>query len=141
MSKSDIIKKGIEMGVDYSLTHSCYDPIIVKNNFGLIAKIKSCQKCDSCLLRNQGFNEANIIDQTLGIVGNDKNQGSTGLQGATGASGLPGLNGASGLPGSTGLSGATGPTLLPSKSNNNGSIVVYDSENKKVYYNPDLFYN
>ena len=62
MSKSDIIKKGIELGVDYSLTHSCYDPIIVKNNFGLIEKIKSCQKCDSCLLRNQGFNEANIID-------------------------------------------------------------------------------
>ena len=33
MSKSDIIKKGIEIGVDYSLIHSCYDPIIVKNNY------------------------------------------------------------------------------------------------------------
>jgi 7-cyano-7-deazaguanine synthase len=62
MSKADIIKKGTELGVDYSMTHSCYDPIIVRNNFDEIERIISCKKCDSCLLRNQGFNEANIID-------------------------------------------------------------------------------
>ena len=46
MTKAEIIKKGLELGVDYSLTHSCYDP----TPDGL-----ACGKCDSCLLRLKGF--------------------------------------------------------------------------------------
>jgi len=55
MSKAQIIKKGIELGIDYSLTHSCYDP----NPEGL-----SCGRCDSCLLRKKGFKEAGVTDPT-----------------------------------------------------------------------------
>ncbi|HLB05091.1 MAG TPA: 7-cyano-7-deazaguanine synthase QueC [Thermodesulfobacteriota bacterium] len=53
MTKGEIIKKGIELGVDYSLTHSCYDP----TPEGL-----ACGECDSCLLRKKGFSEAGIKD-------------------------------------------------------------------------------
>jgi len=53
MSKADIIRQGIEMGVDYSLTHSCYDPS---------AEGLACAECDSCLLRLKGFQEAGIAD-------------------------------------------------------------------------------
>jgi 7-cyano-7-deazaguanine synthase len=53
MSKADIIRQGIELGVDYSLTHSCYDP----STEGL-----ACGECDSCLLRLKGFKEAGIAD-------------------------------------------------------------------------------
>lgn len=53
MKKSEIIKKGMELGIDYSLTHSCYHP----EPDGL-----SCGTCDSCLLRRRGFEEAGIND-------------------------------------------------------------------------------
>jgi 7-cyano-7-deazaguanine synthase len=53
MSKAQIIKKGIELGVDYSLTHSCYDP----NSDGF-----ACGRCDSCILRKKGFKEAGVKD-------------------------------------------------------------------------------
>ncbi len=53
MSKADIVKKGIELGVDYSLTHSCYSP----DNDG-----RACGTCDSCLLRLKGFKEAGLSD-------------------------------------------------------------------------------
>jgi 7-cyano-7-deazaguanine synthase len=53
MSKSDIIRKGIELGVDYSLTHSCYDP----SSDGV-----ACGECDSCRLRLEGFREAGLTD-------------------------------------------------------------------------------
>ncbi len=55
MSKARIIKKGIELGVDYSLTHSCYDP----NPEGV-----ACGRCDSCILRKKGFKEAGVKDPT-----------------------------------------------------------------------------
>lgn len=55
MTKSAIIKKGVELGVDYSITHSCYNP----NESGL-----ACGECDSCLLRRKGFMEAGIKDPT-----------------------------------------------------------------------------
>ena len=51
MSKSQIIQKGIELGVDYSLTHSCYDP----SDSG-----EACGECDSCLLRLKGFQGGGI---------------------------------------------------------------------------------
>ena len=56
MSKGEIIKAGTLLGVDYSLTHSCYDP----SPDGL-----ACGRCDSCKLRKKGFKEAGIPDPTL----------------------------------------------------------------------------
>jgi 7-cyano-7-deazaguanine synthase len=53
MTKAQIIKMGLELGVDYSLTHSCYDP----SRDGL-----ACGRCDSCLLRLKGFAEAGARD-------------------------------------------------------------------------------
>lgn len=53
MTKAEIIKTGLALGVDYSLTHSCYDP----SPAGL-----SCGKCDSCRLRLKGFAEAGLSD-------------------------------------------------------------------------------
>ena len=55
MSKAEIIVTGTRLGVDYGLTHSCYDP----DPRGL-----ACGRCDSCLLRKKGFEEANIPDPT-----------------------------------------------------------------------------
>lgn len=55
MTKAQIIRRGIELGVDYSMTHSCYDPAPV----GL-----ACGRCDSCLLRKKGFAEAGVADPT-----------------------------------------------------------------------------
>jgi len=53
MSKAEIIKTGIELGVDYSLTHSCYDP----DPTG-----RPCGRCDSCELRLKGFADAGLRD-------------------------------------------------------------------------------
>jgi len=53
MSKAEIIKKGASLGVDFSLTHSCYDPI---------SSGKPCGRCDSCLLRLKGFLDAGLKD-------------------------------------------------------------------------------
>jgi 7-cyano-7-deazaguanine synthase len=54
MSKGEIIRTGTALGVDYALTHSCYDPR------GELA----CGRCDSCLLRKKGFVEAGVADPT-----------------------------------------------------------------------------
>ncbi len=56
MSKKEIIEKGISLGVDYSKTHSCYDPII-KNGENY-----ACGHCDSCKLRLDGFKAARTLD-------------------------------------------------------------------------------
>jgi 7-cyano-7-deazaguanine synthase len=53
MSKAQIIQKGSALGVDFSLTHSCYDPS---------ADGAACGECDSCLLRLAGFRAAGIAD-------------------------------------------------------------------------------
>lgn len=53
LSKAEIIRKGVEMGLDYSLTHSCYDPA---------ADGKACGRCDSCRLRREGFAKAGLTD-------------------------------------------------------------------------------
>ena len=52
LGKKEIIEKGLNLGVDYSLTHSCYDP---QNEM-------ACGRCDSCRLRLQGFAEAGTVD-------------------------------------------------------------------------------
>jgi len=53
LKKHEIIKAGMELGVDYSLTHSCYDPL---------PDGTSCGECDSCFLRRKGFIEAGFSD-------------------------------------------------------------------------------
>jgi 7-cyano-7-deazaguanine synthase len=53
MTKAEIIRKGLELGVDYGMTHSCYDPA---------PDGKACGQCDSCILRKKGFREAGIPD-------------------------------------------------------------------------------
>ena len=53
MTKAEIIRRGVELGVDYSLTHSCYNP----GDNGI-----ACGRCDSCLIRKKGFTEAGITD-------------------------------------------------------------------------------
>jgi 7-cyano-7-deazaguanine synthase len=53
MAKAEIIRKGMELGVDFSLTHSCYDPG---------ASGVACGECDSCRLRLGGFRAAGLVD-------------------------------------------------------------------------------
>ena len=56
ITKAEIIKQGLELGVDYSLTNSCYDP----TDDG-----KACGQCDACLLRLKGFEENGVSDPAL----------------------------------------------------------------------------
>lgn len=53
LSKADIVREGLRLGVDYSLTSSCYDPD---------GQGRACGKCDTCLLRLKGFAEAGVTD-------------------------------------------------------------------------------
>jgi len=55
LTKADIIREGVKLGVDYGMTHSCYDPD---------AQGRACGRCDSCLLRKKGFEEAGVPDPT-----------------------------------------------------------------------------
>jgi 7-cyano-7-deazaguanine synthase len=52
MTKAEIIRAGLALGVDYGLTLSCYDP----------APAGACGRCDSCVLRRRGFAEAGATD-------------------------------------------------------------------------------
>ncbi len=56
LTKAQIIQRGLELGVDYTMTHSCYDP----DTDG-----RACGYCDSCLLRIKGFREAGVSDPTI----------------------------------------------------------------------------
>ena len=56
MSKAEIIRAGLTLGLDYGLTHSCYDPA---------PDGRPCGRCDSCLLRARGFREAGVADPVL----------------------------------------------------------------------------
>ncbi len=55
MTKADIIRAGVKLGVDYSMTHSCYDPD---------PQGRACGRCDSCVLRRRGFEQAGVADPT-----------------------------------------------------------------------------
>jgi 7-cyano-7-deazaguanine synthase len=55
LTKEQIIRRGVQLGLDYAMTHSCYDP----NPEGL-----ACGHCESCLLRKRGFAESGIADPT-----------------------------------------------------------------------------
>jgi len=56
MSKAEIIREGLKLGVDFSLTLSCYDPD---------AAGRACGRCDSCQLRRKGFADAGVPDPTV----------------------------------------------------------------------------
>jgi 7-cyano-7-deazaguanine synthase len=56
LTKAGIIRLGLELGVDYGLTHSCYDPL---------ADGRPCEHCDSCRLRARGFADAGVPDPLL----------------------------------------------------------------------------
>lgn len=56
LTKGQIIKEGLRLGVDYAMTHSCYDPD---------PQGRACGHCDSCLLRKKGFAEAAVADPTI----------------------------------------------------------------------------
>jgi 7-cyano-7-deazaguanine synthase len=56
LTKAEIIREGVRLGVDYALTLSCYDPD---------AAGRACGHCDSCLLRKKGFAEAGVPDPTV----------------------------------------------------------------------------
>jgi len=58
LTKAQIVRRGIELGVDYGLTRSCYDPAPPNGS--------PCGHCDSCLLRAAGFAEAGVRDPLLG---------------------------------------------------------------------------
>jgi 7-cyano-7-deazaguanine synthase len=55
LTKAQIVRRGVELGVDFSLTHSCYDPD---------GQGRACGACDSCVLRRRGFEEAGVADPT-----------------------------------------------------------------------------
>ena len=57
LSKADIVRQGTALGLDYSLTHSCYDPL---------PGGRPCGRCDSCVLRALGFDEAGVVDPLVG---------------------------------------------------------------------------
>jgi 7-cyano-7-deazaguanine synthase len=59
MTKAQIIRRGLSLGLDYELTHSCYDPLPQ----GL-----ACGRCDSCVLRARGFEEAGVRDPLVAHV-------------------------------------------------------------------------
>jgi 7-cyano-7-deazaguanine synthase len=56
LSKAEIIRRGLALGLDYGLTHSCYDPG---------ADGRPCRRCDSCRLRAKGFQEAGVADPLI----------------------------------------------------------------------------
>lgn len=56
MTKAEIIRRGIALGLDYGLTHSCYDPL---------QSGRPCERCDSCVLRARGFAAAGVADPLL----------------------------------------------------------------------------
>ena len=60
LTKAQTIQRGLELGVDYALTHSCYDPA---------PDGRACGTCDSCLLRGRGFSELGLVDPALTPVG------------------------------------------------------------------------
>ncbi|GAA4243206.1 7-cyano-7-deazaguanine synthase QueC [Dactylosporangium darangshiense] len=55
LTKAETIRRGLALGVDYALTHSCYDPV----------DGRACGTCDSCLLRGRGFAELGLTDPAL----------------------------------------------------------------------------
>jgi 7-cyano-7-deazaguanine synthase len=56
LTKADIVRRGRELQVDFSLTHTCYDPVV------RVGEVLACGRCDACLLRLEGFRAAGLRD-------------------------------------------------------------------------------
>lgn len=63
MSKAEIIREGASLGVDFALTHSCYDPVLREREGGA-PEVLACGRCDSCQIRRRGFVDAGVPDPT-----------------------------------------------------------------------------
>lgn len=63
MTKGEIIRAGTKLGVDYALTHSCYDPVVRGG------EVLACGLCDSCVIRRSGFVAAGVPDPTRYVEG------------------------------------------------------------------------
>jgi 7-cyano-7-deazaguanine synthase len=63
MTKAAIVRRGLELGVEFALTHTCYDPVV--RGVDMIA----CGRCDACRLRLKGFAEAGLPDPIDYVVG------------------------------------------------------------------------
>lgn len=61
LSKAEIIARGLQLGVDYSFTSSCYDPNPISG--------QACGRCDACLLRRRGFEQNGLLDPAFGTEG------------------------------------------------------------------------
>ena len=56
LSKEAIVRRGLELGVDFALTHTCYDPVEREG------RVLACGRCDACRLRLEGFRRAGAVD-------------------------------------------------------------------------------
>jgi 7-cyano-7-deazaguanine synthase len=63
LSKQGIVERGLELGVDFGLTHTCYDPVLRGT------EILACGECDACHLRLEGFREAGQADPVPYVSG------------------------------------------------------------------------
>jgi 7-cyano-7-deazaguanine synthase len=66
LDKAGIIRLGLSLGLDYSLTHSCYDPVADPGTPGVAL---ACGRCDACRLRLKGFREAGVTDPVRYVTG------------------------------------------------------------------------
>ena len=67
LPKIEIIRRGLDLGVDYGLTHSCYDP---KPDASHPLGARPCERCDACLLRMRAFAELGLCDPAVGATRN-----------------------------------------------------------------------
>jgi len=72
MTKAEIIKQGVALGVDYSMTFSCYDPVLVgddqEETSQAIFNEMACGHCDACLLRLRGFEQNGLVDPSRYVL-------------------------------------------------------------------------
>lgn len=65
LTKAQIIRRGVDLGVDFALTHSCYDPVVrAPRTARGPGEVLACGHCDSCLIRARGFRDAGVPDPT-----------------------------------------------------------------------------
>ena len=60
LTKPEIIQRGLDLGVDYALTHSCYDPVQTEDG-----RWRPCERCDSCRIRIKAFASMGLVDPAL----------------------------------------------------------------------------
>lgn len=67
MSKADIVRRGLALGVDFGLSHTCYDPVVARG------EVLACGRCDACSLRLKGFRAAGAADPLKYVNSSRKN--------------------------------------------------------------------